>query len=50
MTFRHIESQLAEELFVQGGYLLELTNRTFFEFFQHEAGIEAPAYLLDGGD
>ncbi|WP_192936575.1 hypothetical protein [Sinorhizobium meliloti] len=50
MTFRPIESQLEEDLFVQGRYILEFTNRTFFEFSQHEVGIEAPAYLLDGGD
>jgi hypothetical protein len=51
MTLRPIETQLVEELFVQGGYVLEFTNRTFFEFFQHEVGVDIydDVYAFRGG-
>ncbi|TAV98445.1 hypothetical protein ELI24_08640 [Rhizobium ruizarguesonis] len=51
MTLRPIESKLVEDLFVQGGYVLKFTNRTFFEFFQHEIGIDIfnDAYAFRGG-
>lgn len=40
MTLRPIESKLVEDLFLQGGYVLEFTNQTFAEFFHHEVGVD----------
>ncbi|NKL77646.1 hypothetical protein [Rhizobium leguminosarum] len=50
MTLRPIETKLVEDLFVQGGYVLEFTNQTFFEFFQHEVGVDIydDAYAFRG--
>ncbi|MBB3966855.1 restriction endonuclease [Rhizobium metallidurans] len=40
MTLRPIEAKLVDDLFVQGGYVLNFTNQTFTEFFRHEVGVE----------
>ncbi|KQZ44680.1 hypothetical protein [Ensifer sp. Root558] len=50
MTLRPIETKLVEDLFVQGGYVLEFTNQTFFEFFRDEVGIDIydDAYAFRG--
>lgn len=37
---RPIEAKVVDDLFVQGGYVLNFTNQTFSEFFCHEVGVE----------
>ncbi|RVI97660.1 DUF3644 domain-containing protein [Sinorhizobium meliloti] len=51
MTLRPIESKLVDDLFVQGGYVLNFTNQTFAEFFRHEVGVEIydDVYAFRGG-
>lgn len=40
MTLRPIETKLVEDLFAQGGYVLNFTNQTFAEFFRREVSVE----------
>jgi hypothetical protein len=40
MTLRPIESKFIDDLFVQGGYVLNFTNQTYAEFFSHEVGVD----------
>jgi hypothetical protein len=51
MTLRPIETKLVDDLFIQGGYVLNFTNQTFAEFFLHEVGIDIydDAYASRGG-
>jgi hypothetical protein len=51
MTLRPIEAKLVDDLFVQGGYVLNFTNQTFAEFFRHEVGVDIydEVYAFRGG-
>ena len=46
------EMQVVERVLdMKGGYVLDLSDRTFDEFIAHEVGIDAtaPRYSIDGG-
>jgi hypothetical protein len=51
MKLKSIDIKLLDEIFeMRGGYVLDFSNRTFFEFFNEEFGIniDNPAYDING--
>ncbi len=51
MNIRAIEMRFLDKLFdMESGYVLDFSNRTFSEFFEHEVGLDIydDAYALNG--
>ena len=41
MNIRPIDMRFLDELFeMQSGYVLDFSNNTFYEFFQHDLGLD----------